>query len=81
MSIPNFSEVPFKSVPAAGSKAEWQASLEKATGKPLKELLWRTMEQIEVAPAQTSDDAAACKQVGFTAGIAPNLRGPSHSPP
>ncbi len=76
MSIPNFSEVPFKSVPAAGSKAEWQASLEKATGKPLKELLWRTMEQIEVAPAQTSDDAAACKQVGFTAGIAPNLRGP-----
>ena len=76
MSIPNFSEIPFKIAPAAGTKAEWQAQVEKATGKPLKELLWRTMEQIDVEPLQTHDDAASAKQVGYTAGIAPNLRGP-----
>ena len=76
MSIPNFSSVEFKIAPATGTKAEWQEQVEKATGKPLKELLWRTMEQIEVAPLQTQADAADCQQVGFTAGLAPNLRGP-----
>jgi methylmalonyl-CoA mutase len=54
----------------------WKKQIEAQTGKTVDELCTRTMEQIDVKPLYTKEDYADCNQIGFMAGIAPNLRGP-----
>ncbi len=54
----------------------WKKQIEAQTGKTIEELSTRTMEQIDVKPLYTKEDYADCNQIGFMAGIAPNLRGP-----
>ncbi len=45
--------------------------------KPREEgAAWDTMEQIKVKPVYRPSDIAGCRQLGFTAGIPPFLRGP-----
>ena len=55
---------------------EWKADVEKKTGKNFDDLIVDTMEQIPVKPLYTSADTAGLEHTSFTAGIAPNLRGP-----
>ena len=58
------------------SFAEWQAAVEKATGKTLDQLVSATMEQIDVKPLYTPDDTKDLQHLGYVAGVAPFLRGP-----
>ncbi|MGB9634151.1 MAG: methylmalonyl-CoA mutase, partial [Chloroflexaceae bacterium] len=56
--------------------AQWRALAEQEAGQPLENLVWRTMEQIDVKPLYTAADLEGLEHLGFTAGIPPYLRGP-----
>jgi methylmalonyl-CoA mutase len=76
--LPDFSKISFKANPSgkAPSFKAWRKGVEKATGKKLETLIWQTLEQIPVAPLQTAEDILHAEHVGYSAGIAPFLRGP-----
>jgi methylmalonyl-CoA mutase len=75
---PDFAKLAFQDqkVDKAAEKAAWKAQVEKETGKPLEELLERTMEQIDVAPLYTAENYEGATHLGAMAGIPPFLRGP-----
>ncbi len=73
---PDFTKIAFENPKAKSSLKQWRADIEKKTGKSLDDLVVETMEQIPVKPLYTADDTANLQHTGFTAGIAPNLRGP-----
>lgn len=74
--MPDFSKVNLTRTSAKGSRESWAASLERATGMTLEDLLWHTNEQIPVKPLYAAEDCAHLQHLGFTAGIPPFLRGP-----
>jgi len=77
MSKIDFSKLEINAAPEKEiSFNEWQNKIEKTTGKSLKDLVTETMEQIPVKPIYTSKDYESMEHLGFTAGIAPFLRGP-----
>ncbi|MFO1428779.1 MAG: methylmalonyl-CoA mutase [Candidatus Competibacteraceae bacterium] len=55
---------------------QWRAAVEQATGKSLEELVFRTMEQIDIKPLYRWDDIKHLEHLGYLAGIPPFLRGP-----
>ncbi len=63
MSIPDFSKLPYPETATASTTCP--------SGEE-----WMTQEQISVAPCYDSSVYGDCPQMGYTAGIAPNLRGP-----
>ena len=73
---PDFSKIAFENPRAKMSMGEWKADIEKKTGMKFDDLIVDTMEQIPVKPLYTAADTAELEHTGFTAGIAPNLRGP-----
>jgi len=73
---PDFSKIAFENPKAKMSMGEWKADIEKKTGMKFDDLIVDTMEQIPVKPLYTAADTAELEHTGFTAGIAPNLRGP-----
>ena len=73
---PDFTSREYSVKQAASDAALWRKMAEKLAGKTLDELTWRTMEQIDVKPLYTWGDIANEEHLGYTAGIAPNLRGP-----
>ncbi len=73
---PDFSTMELFGSTKPESREEWQKRIEKETGKPLKELLWQTMEQIPVEPLYTADVLKGMEHLDYVAGIAPYLRGP-----
>jgi len=73
---PDFSKIKPATASTPISRKQWQDSLEKETGRRLEDLLWHTMEQVEVKPLYTEEDYKGLEHLGFTAGIAPFLRGP-----
>ncbi len=76
MKTPDFTTLPYRDGAAAPEIAQWRERAEREAGKPLDELRWRTMEQIDVRPLYTAEDSARLEHVRFTAGIPPYLRGP-----
>ncbi len=76
MKTPDFTTLPYRDGAAAPEIAQWRERAEREAGKPLDELLWRTMEQIDVRPLYTAEDSAGLEHLRFTAGIPPYLRGP-----
>jgi methylmalonyl-CoA mutase len=75
---PDFTTMPYEGegdVPQS-SFAEWQARVEQATGMSLDDLMWRTMEKIDVKPLYTGEDSAELEHLGYVAGLPPFLRGP-----
>ncbi|MDM8527633.1 methylmalonyl-CoA mutase [Anaerolineales bacterium HSG24] len=54
----------------------WRQKVEQETGQSVNELVWKTMEQLDVKPLYTEADTANLKHLGYTAGIPPYLRGP-----
>lgn len=46
------------------------------TGTSPEAKAWMSNEQIPVKPVYSSSDLSDCQHLGFTAGVAPNLRGP-----
>ena len=75
-SKPDFSKVDFTSAAKHETRAEWEARVEKETGKSVSELIANTMEQIDVAPLYTKGSVEDATHTDFTAGIPPFLRGP-----
>lgn len=58
------------------SMETWKKNIERETGKPLEELLYHTMEQIDVNPLYTAEDYKQATHLPYMAGIPPYLRGP-----
>lgn len=74
---PNFSQMKldrdfFKN----DSMETWKKNIERETGKSLEELLYHTMEQIDVNPLYTAEDYKNATHLPYMAGIPPYLRGP-----
>ncbi len=65
MNYPDFSTIPLGEIPTA-----------ERQGWAQPETRWQTNEGIEVKAAYGPEDLAKCQHLGFSAGIAPFLRGP-----
>ncbi len=76
MTTPDFTTIAYRDDDAAPDLAQWRALAEQEAGQPLENLVWRTMEQIDVKPLYTAADLEGLEHLGFTAGIPPYLRGP-----
>ncbi|MGQ9927178.1 MAG: methylmalonyl-CoA mutase [Chloroflexaceae bacterium] len=76
MTTPDFTTIAYRDEAAAPDLAQWRALAEQEAGQPLENLVWRTMEQIDVKPLYTAADIEDLEHLGFTAGIPPYLRGP-----
>jgi len=73
----DFTKLGYKKEQAAPvDYATWSAAVEAKTGKPVGELLWDTMEQIQVKPLYGTEDKEGLEHLGFMSGIPPFLRGP-----
>jgi len=76
MTTPDFTQIPYQSDYPRQSLADWQAALERETGRPAAEFLWHTMEGIDVRPLYTAEDTADLPNFDHAAGLPPFLRGP-----
>jgi methylmalonyl-CoA mutase len=76
VTTPDFTTIAYRDDDAAPDLAQWRALAEQEAGQPLENLVWRTMEQIDVKPLYTAADLEGLEHLGFTAGIPPYLRGP-----
>ena len=76
MSTPDFTKIAYKGKSAPVSYEQWKKDLAAKTGKSAEDYVWQTMEQIPVKPLYTSEDYTGMEHLGYTAGIAPFLRGP-----
>ncbi len=76
MTTPDFTQIPYQSDYPRQSLADWQAALERETGRPAAEFLWHTMEGIDVRPLYTASDTADLPNFDHAAGLPPFLRGP-----
>ncbi len=73
---PDFTTLEYDSNVPAPSFAQWRERVEQETGKSIEELVWNTMEQIDVKPLYTREDTAGMEHLGYVAGLPPFLRGP-----
>jgi methylmalonyl-CoA mutase len=67
-----FDDLSFAPASGGGHRAGVEADGSAASD----ELLWETLEKIDVKPLYTSEDLEGLEHLGFTAGIPPYLRGP-----
>ncbi|MFP4157475.1 MAG: methylmalonyl-CoA mutase [Opitutales bacterium] len=73
---PDFSNIAYEAPKPAASREEWAEQVKAETGKSVKELVTETMEQIDLDPLYGKEAYERMEHLDFTAGIAPNLRGP-----
>jgi methylmalonyl-CoA mutase len=73
---PDFTKIDLDTDSPEISKKEWQNEVEKNTGKSIDELIWHTMEQIDVKPIYKKEDIEDFKHLDYMPGIPPFLRGP-----
>jgi methylmalonyl-CoA mutase len=71
--FPNFGEIAYQPVNRTVDQQTWEDTLRQGIGDPAP---WMTNEQIPVKSLYTEDDIAGIEHLGFSAGMAPNLRGP-----
>ncbi len=76
MKTPDFSNIKFDQAFPEISREDWKLKFEKETGKDYEEMISNSMEKIDINPIYTLDDNKDFAHLPFTAGIAPNLRGP-----
>ena len=60
----------------SGDFESWKKHVEEETGKSLDELVWQTMEMIDVRPLYMNRDIEEYEHLDYTAGLPPFLRGP-----
>lgn len=77
MKTPDFTTLNYDDIgfPAADEQ-QWRKQIERETGKPFDELIWKTLEQIPVKPLYTKKDLEQFEHLGYVSGIPPFLRGP-----
>jgi len=73
--LPDFTTLPLN-LESHAAHAAWDKAVQAETGRSPDKQVWHTMEQIHVNPLYTQKDVEGLDQIGYTAGIAPNLRGP-----
>ena len=73
---PDFTKIALQTSYKKQDYAAWQAAVKAQTGKPAREYIWKTLEQIDVKALYTAADLQALEHLGFVAGIPPYLRGP-----
>lgn len=73
---PDFTKIDFEPDFPPVDEQQWRERVEREAGMPLEDLIWKTMEQIEVKPLYTQADTQNLEHLGYTAGIPPFLRGP-----
>ncbi|MHB1306904.1 MAG: methylmalonyl-CoA mutase, partial [Limisphaerales bacterium] len=74
--FPDLTQLPFAPAASPVTFEQWRARLEAETGKSLDELVWKTLEQIEVQPLYTAEDLRNCEHLGTMPGLPPYVRGP-----
>ncbi|MBM9512228.1 methylmalonyl-CoA mutase [Desulfogranum marinum] len=76
MSNPNFTNIAFDPTKSRMDYSTWAAAIQKETGMSAEDLVWKTVEQIDVKPMYRRDDYQGLDHLSYMAGIAPYLRGP-----
>ncbi|MGD9948653.1 MAG: methylmalonyl-CoA mutase [Desulfobulbus sp.] len=76
MSAPDFTTIGLQPKIKPSSYEAWAANIKKETGLSAEELVWRTVEQIDVKPMYTRKDYDGLDHLGYMAGIPPYMRGP-----
>ncbi len=76
MTKPDFTKISYSESTTTANKAKWNMLAKQETGKRLEQLLFETIENIDVSPVYDQDDIEGMKQLDYVAGIAPYLRGP-----
>ena len=74
--LPDFTQLDFDADFPRIDEKTWAAAAQAQAGKPLEDLVWHTMEKIDIKPLYTKDDLDEVDHLDFTAGIPPYLRGP-----
>lgn len=74
--VPNFANVELGEPESTANYKEWKTRVEKEMGKSVEDLVWETMEQIDVRLFYGNADMKDFEHLRFTAGIPPFLRGP-----
>lgn len=73
---PDFTKIDYSAKPAAATKTDWEALARKVSKMSDEELIWHSMEQIDIKPVYTGEDLKDCQHLDYSAGIPPFLRGP-----
>lgn len=73
---PNFEELKLDSVEKKISYSEWKEQFIKETGKNPEDVIWQTMEKIDVKSLYTQDDINDFEHLDYLSGLPPFLRGP-----
>src|SRR5574344_1581316 len=76
MKNPDFSKIDYKPEYKSESYDEWKAQIEKNTGMPFDSLIEKSMANLDILPVYSIEDYKKFEHLDYTAGIAPNLRGP-----
>ncbi|MFH1194959.1 MAG: methylmalonyl-CoA mutase [bacterium] len=76
MDRPSFANIELNLETPKSTRNEWEKNFTKATGKPVDEFIWETMEQIKVNPLYSQNDLKDIEHLDFLSGIPPFLRGP-----
>ncbi|PIE02218.1 MAG: methylmalonyl-CoA mutase [Acidobacteria bacterium] len=74
--IPNLSNIEFKKEHQKVDYKTWCKKVKEQTGQDVEDLLWKTMEQIDVKPTYGMEDLVGSEHLDFRAGKPPFLRGP-----
>ncbi len=75
MKHPDFTQLDYAPPAPVHHRSDWDQAAQ-ATGGDLDDLIWKTMEQIDVRPLYGAEDLAEADHLGYVAGIPPYLRGP-----
>ncbi len=76
MHQPDFTTLPFQRPQPTVTREAWATQVQAETGRSVADWVVATMEQIPLSPLYDAGSYAGLEHLDFTAGIAPNLRGP-----
>ncbi|MBF0224651.1 MAG: methylmalonyl-CoA mutase [Desulfobacterales bacterium] len=76
MNLPDFTQINYSVDKHKASKADWEKKVKEETGLSVDELVWHTMENIDVKPLYTKGDIENLEHIKYLSGIPPYLRGP-----
>ncbi len=76
MKKPDFSKIKLNLKSQNISFDEWEKRIETKTGFSLHELIWRTIENVDIKPLYAKDDIKNLKHIEYLSGIPPYLKGP-----
>lgn len=76
MNNPDFTKMVFNTGKPQMTYEKWADAIHKETGMTAEDLVWKTVEQIDVDPMYTRQAYNGLDHLGYHAGIPPYLRGP-----